>query len=58
MFQQLLTPVGQSVAWSFLVAILPIATVLVLLGICKRPAWQAAFAGLIVGLIIAITTWQ
>jgi lactate permease len=58
MFQQLLTPVGQSVTLSFLVAVLPIATVLVLLGIFKRPAWQAAFAGLIVGLIIAITTWQ
>ena len=58
MFQQLLTPVGDSVALSFLVAILPIATVLVLLGIFKRPAWQAALAGLVVGLIIAITTWQ
>ena len=57
MFQQLLTPVGDSLALSFLVAILPIATVLVLLGVFKRPAWQAAAAGLIVGLIIAITTW-
>jgi lactate permease len=58
MFQQLLTPVGQSVALSFCVAILPIATVLILLGVFKRPAWQAALAGLVVGLIIAITTWQ
>jgi lactate permease len=58
MFQQLLTPVGNSVALSFFVAILPIATVLILLGVVKRPAWQAALAGLVVGLIIAITTWQ
>ena len=58
MFQQLLTPVGDSVALSFLVAILPIATVLILLGVFRRPAWQAALAGLGVGLIIAITTWQ
>ena len=58
MFHQLLTPVGDSLAWSFLVAVLPIATVLVLLGILKRPAWQAALAGLIVGLIIAVTVWD
>src|ERR1700678_3354645 len=57
MFHQLLTPVGDSLALSFLVAILPIATVLVLLGILKRPAWQAALSGLIVGLLIAATVW-
>jgi lactate permease len=57
MFHQLLTPVGDSLALSFLVAILPIATVLVLLGILKRPAWQAALAGLAVGLLIAATVW-
>src|SRR6267154_2752773 len=57
MFHQLLTPVGDSLALSFSVAILPIATVLVLLGILRRPAWQAALAGLIVGLIIAIAVW-
>ena len=58
MFHQLLTPVGDSLTLSFLVALLPIATVLVLLGVFKRPAWQAALAGLVVGLIIAVTTWQ
>jgi lactate permease len=58
MFHQLLTPVGDSLALSFLVAVLPIATVLVLLGVFRRPAWQAALAGLIVGLIIAITAWN
>jgi lactate permease len=58
MFHQLLTPVGESLTLSFLVALLPIATVLILLGILKRPAWQAALAGLIVGLIIAITVWR
>jgi lactate permease len=58
MFHQLLTPVGDSLTWSFLVAILPIATVLILLGVLKRPAWQAALAGLVVGLIIAVTIWD
>src|SRR3984893_14750021 len=57
MFHQLLTPVGDSLLLSFLVAILPIATVLVLLGILKRPAWQAALAGLAVGLGIAVAVW-
>src|SRR5277367_5111870 len=58
MFHQLLTPVGDSLTLSFLVAILPIATVLVLLGILKRPAWQAALAGLVVRLLIAVTAWD
>ena len=58
MFHQLLTPVGNSLLPSFLVAILPIATVLALLGILRRPAWQASLAGLVVGLIVAVTTWQ
>ena len=58
MFKQLLTPVGDSLALSFLVAALPILTVLVLLGVVRRPAWQAALGGLIVGLIVAIGFWQ
>jgi lactate permease len=58
MFHQLLTPVGDSLALSFVVAVLPIATVLVLLGLLKRPAWQAALAGLAVSLLIATTVWR
>jgi lactate permease len=58
MFHQLLTPVGNSLALSFLVAILPIATVLILLGVWKRPAWQAAAAGLAVGLGVAVGLWD
>jgi len=58
MFQQLLTPVGDSLGLSFLVAILPIVAVLILLGVFRRPAWQAALVGLIVGLIVAVTAWQ
>src|SRR5450755_2433408 len=58
MFQQLLTPVGESLGLSFLVATLPVITVLILLGVLRRPAWQAALAGLIVGLIVAVGVWQ
>jgi lactate permease len=58
MFQQLLTPVSGSLGLSFLVAILPILTVLILLGALRRPAWQASLAGLIVGLVIAVAVWS
>ncbi len=58
MFHQLLEPVGGNLFLSFLVGLIPIAVVLVLLGVLRRPAWQAALAGLIVGLIIAIAVWQ
>jgi lactate permease len=58
MFHQLLTPVGDSLPLSFLVAALPIAVVLVMLGVLHRPAWQASLGGLIVALVIAVTSWQ
>jgi lactate permease len=58
MFHQLLTPIGGSLPLSFLVAALPVATVLVLLGVARRPAWQASLAGVIVALVIAIGPWK
>jgi lactate permease len=58
MFHQILTPVGDSLGLSFLVAVLPIAVVLVLLGWARRPAWQASLAGLIVGIVVAIAVWH
>jgi lactate permease len=58
MFHQLLTPVAGSLPLSFVVAALPVLTVLVLLGVLRRPAWQASLAGLVVGLIIAIAVWS
>jgi lactate permease len=58
MFAQLLTPIGGSLVLSFLTAILPVLTVLILLGVFRRPGWQASLAGLIVGLIVAILGWK
>jgi lactate permease len=58
MFHQLLTPVDNNLALSCLIAILPAFTVLLLLGVLRRPAWQAALAGLIIGLIVAVFAWQ
>jgi lactate permease len=57
LFAQPLTPVGNSLLLSFLFAIVPIAIALVMLGVLRRPAWQASLAGLIAGLIIAIGVW-
>ena len=54
MFHQLLTPVGDNLLLSFLVAAVPIAVVLVMLGILRRPAWQASATGLLVALIGAV----
>ena len=58
MFHQLLRPVGDSLALSSGVALLPIATLLIMLGVLKRPAWQAALAGLGVALAVAVIVWR
>ncbi|HTJ89817.1 MAG TPA: L-lactate permease, partial [Acidocella sp.] len=58
MFQQLITPVAGSLGLSTIVAILPVATVLLLLGVLRRAAWQAALYGLVVAFVIAVTIWQ
>ena len=58
MYKQLLTPVADSLALSFVTASLPIVTVLVMLGVLRRPAWQASLAGLIVALAISIGVWS
>ncbi|AOK24892.1 MULTISPECIES: L-lactate permease [Burkholderia] len=56
-FAQPLTPVGDSLLLSFLVAVIPIAVALIALGVLRRPAWQASLAGLIAGLAVAIGAW-
>jgi lactate permease len=58
LFKQLLTPVGDSLALSFLIAAIPIAVVLIGLGVLRRPAWQASLAGLIVAFVIAVGVWR
>ena len=53
MFHQLLTPVGGSLLLSFVVA-----AVLLMLGVLRRPAWQASLGGLVMGLLIAVLVWD
>jgi len=57
-FHQLLTPIASSLPLSFLVAALPIATVLIILGVLRKAAWLASLAGLLVGLAVAVGVWQ
>jgi lactate permease len=58
LFHQLLTPVADNLLLSFLVACTPLVVVLVMLGILRRPAWQASLAGLACGLLLAIAVWK
>ena len=58
MFRQLVTPVADNLPLSFLLATLPIMTVLLLLGVVRRPAWQASLAGVAVALLLAVTVWR
>jgi lactate permease len=58
MFNQMLAPVGDNLLLSFLCAALPIATVLIALGVLRRPAWQASLAGLVVGLATSMLLWK
>ena len=58
MFQQLLTPLGGSLPASFLAAATPVATVLIMLGVLRRPAWMASLGGLLVGAVVALGPWR
>ncbi|HTX24034.1 MAG TPA: L-lactate permease [Steroidobacteraceae bacterium] len=58
MFHQLLTPVAGSLWLSVAAAALPIATVLVVLGVLRYPAWVASLGGALVGLVFAVSFWH
>jgi lactate permease len=58
MFHQLLKPVADSLPLSFLIAALPIAVVLIMLGVLRRPAWQSSLGGVLTAFVIALTLWQ
>lgn len=58
MFHQLTMPIGGALLPTFIVAALPITTVLLMLGVLRRPGWQAGLAGLGVGLAVAVYGWQ
>jgi len=53
-YQQVLDPLAGSLAWSSLLAALPLLTLFVLLGVLRMRAWIASLIALAVALIVAI----
>jgi lactate permease len=53
MWQQTYTPVADSLPLSTLVAAVPIFTLLLLLGVLRKPAWIASLAGLAAAALVA-----
>src|SRR5215467_6288206 len=53
MWQQTYTPVADSLPLSTLVAAIPIFTLLLLLGVLRKPAWMASLAGLAAAAVVA-----
>jgi L-lactate transport len=58
MWQQNYTPIGGNLLVSALVAALPIFTILILLGVLRRPAWLSAVSAVIVALLVALLVYQ
>ena len=58
MFKQVLDPVGGSLGWSTLFAVLPLATLFVLLGGLKLKAHVAALWSLLVAILVAIIVYS
>ena len=54
MWQQNYTPLAGNLPLSAMVAAIPIFTVLVLLGILRKPAWIASLAGLAAAMLVAV----
>jgi lactate permease len=54
MWPQAYTPIADSLPISAIVAGLPILTMLVLLGIFRKPAWMASLAGVVVAALVAL----
>jgi lactate permease len=58
MYKQVLDPVGGSLGWSTLFAVLPLATLFVLLGGLRLKAHIAAICSLIVAILVAIIVYS
>jgi lactate permease len=56
-YQQVLDPVGHSLAWSSLVAAIPLLLLFVLLGVFKVTAWVASLISLAVAIAVAVLVY-
>ncbi len=57
MYRQILDPVAHSLAWSSLVAVLPMAALFVMLGVLRIRAWLASVVSLAVAIAIAVAVY-
>ena len=58
MYRQVLDPVGDSLALSAIFAVLPLATLFVLLGVLRVKAWIAALSSLGVAIVVAVVVYS
>ncbi len=57
MYQQVLDPVGHSLAWSSLVAAIPLLLLFLLLGVLRITAWVASLISLAVAIVVAVVVY-
>ena len=57
MYQQILDPVAHSLAWSSLVAALPLLLLFVMLGVLRVTAWVASLVSLALAIVLAILVY-
>ena len=57
MYQQILDPVAHSLAWSSLVAALPLLLLFVMLGVLRVTAWVASLVSLALAVLLAILVY-
>jgi lactate permease len=57
-FSQILAPVADSLAFSALVAAIPLLALFIMLGIFKVPAWIAALGTIVLTIVVAVFGWH
>ena len=57
-FRIVTDPVGHSVGWSAIFAVLPLLTLFVLLGVLRMRAWLAGVIALVVAVVIAVAVYS
>jgi lactate permease len=56
-YQQVLDPVAHSLAWSSLVAAIPLLLLFILLGVLRVTAWVASLVSLAVAIVVAVAVY-
>jgi lactate permease len=58
MWQQTYTPIMGSIGFSALAASLPVFTLLLLLGVLRKPSWLASLSGLAAAVVVALAVYR